>query len=156
MEIKITCGCGQKYIFEVDPENGQMPASVNCPACGADGTSEANDIMAQIFPEPAAEPSVEPAMETVPPPPVAEEAGPLRINQPVRLAAAASPLPPIPAPRVMAAPKSASSKPKLAWYEQVWAALPLCLLLFGGAIGGACGGAAWVLNRAVFQKVGQP
>ncbi len=56
MEIKIVCDCGQKYIFEVDPENGQMPAAVNCPACGADGTKEANDIMAQIFPDQPGEP----------------------------------------------------------------------------------------------------
>ena len=56
MEIKITCECGQKYIFEFDPENGQVPAVVNCPACGADGTQEANGILAQIFPDPPADP----------------------------------------------------------------------------------------------------
>jgi hypothetical protein len=57
MEIKITCGCGQKYIFSVDPENGQMPVSVNCPVCGADGTKEANEILAQVFPEQPDEPA---------------------------------------------------------------------------------------------------
>jgi len=50
MEIKITCECGQKYIFSVDPEDGRMPVSVNCPVCGADGTKEANEILGQIFP----------------------------------------------------------------------------------------------------------
>jgi hypothetical protein len=152
MEIKIVCGCGQKYIFSVDPENGQMPAAVNCPACGADGTKEANDILAQIFPESP----VEPVVESTEPPPAAEADGPVRIDPPIRLAAAAIAPPPISAPRVIAAPKPASSKPKLAWYEHVWTALPLCLVLFGGAIGGAIGGATWVVNRAVFQKVGQP
>ena len=57
MEIKINCECGQKYIFSVDPENGQMPVSVNCPVCGADGTKEANEILAQIFPEQPEEPA---------------------------------------------------------------------------------------------------
>ena len=57
MEIKITCGCGQKYIFTVDPEDGRMPVSVNCPVCGADGTKEANEILAQIFPEEPEEPA---------------------------------------------------------------------------------------------------
>ena len=59
MEIKIVCDCGQKYIFSVDPENGQMPVSVNCPVCGADGTKEANEILTQIFPEPPTEPGQE-------------------------------------------------------------------------------------------------
>ncbi|MGO9587756.1 MAG: hypothetical protein ACLP2Y_16340 [Limisphaerales bacterium] len=94
MDIKIVCGCGQKYIFEVDPDNGLMPASVNCPACGADGTQEANEILTQILPESAMEPSVEPAMQTVPPPPAAALGGPLRINLPVHQAAAASSPPP--------------------------------------------------------------
>lgn len=93
MDIKIVCGCGQKYIFEVDPDNGQMPVSVNCPACGADGTKEANDIMAQIFPEP----SIEPAVKTPAPPPAAAGDGPVRVNPPVRLTVAASPPLPLPA-----------------------------------------------------------
>src|ERR1700690_556392 len=136
MEIKIVCGCGQKYIFTVDPENGQMPVSVNCPACGADGTKEANDILTQIFPEPPAEPPM--AMPV--PAPAAVAGGPGRIHPSLCLAATASAPPPMPAPRVIAAPKSPSSKPGLAWYEHVWAALPLCLVLVGGAIGGAIGG----------------
>jgi hypothetical protein len=156
MDIKIVCGCGQKYIFEVDPDNGLMGTSVTCPACGADGTQEANEILTQIFPEPLAESSAEPATEAVPPPPTPAEADPIRINPPVRLVAATSPPPPISVPRTIAPLKSPAAKPKLAWYEHVWAALPLCLVAVGGAIGGGIGGAAWVVNRAVFQKVRQP
>ena len=148
MEIKITCDCGQKFIFSVDPDNGQMPSSVNCPACGADGTKEANDILAQIF---TGSPGEAKAEEAAPPP-----AEPIRFNPPIQLTAATSAPPPIYVPKAAAAPIPAPSKPKLAWYEQVWTALPLCLVIFGGAIGGGIGGAAWVLNRAVFQKVGQP
>jgi hypothetical protein len=113
MEIKITCGCGQKYIFEFDPENGQVPASVNCPACGADGTQEANDILTQVFPESAAEsavePAAEPAMEGVKPPPVVARAGPVRLvipaSPPPSLSASVSA--PQPIRPMMAAPPPA-------------------------------------------------
>ncbi len=45
--IKIQCGCGQKYAFEVEPVNGQVPAPVACPVCGMDGTAAANAAIAQ-------------------------------------------------------------------------------------------------------------
>ncbi len=94
MEIKIACGCGQKYIFEFDPENGQLPAAVNCPACGADGTQEANDILTQIFPEPAAEP----ALEMAPPPPAVDAPPPplpasVTFPQPIRPGMPSAPAP---------------------------------------------------------------
>jgi hypothetical protein len=50
--IKILCGCGQKYSFEVEPVNGVMPSPVACPVCGADGTHAANAIVAQSSPAP--------------------------------------------------------------------------------------------------------
>jgi hypothetical protein len=57
MPIKVLCGCGQKYVFDVDPVNGRMPVPVACPACGADGTAAANGIIAQNLPaQPAAAP----------------------------------------------------------------------------------------------------
>src|ERR1041385_8849092 len=45
--IKIECGCGQRYAFDVEPINGQMPYAIACPICGADGTGAANDVIAQ-------------------------------------------------------------------------------------------------------------
>jgi hypothetical protein len=45
--IKIQCGCGQRYAFEVEAVDGRMPAPVACPVCGADGTAAANDFLAQ-------------------------------------------------------------------------------------------------------------
>jgi hypothetical protein len=45
--IKIECGCGQHYAFDVEPVNGQMPYTVACPVCGADGTAAANEVIAQ-------------------------------------------------------------------------------------------------------------
>lgn len=41
--IKILCPCGAKYAFEAEPVDGQLPAPVACPKCGADGTSAANE-----------------------------------------------------------------------------------------------------------------
>ena len=38
MEIKVQCGCGTRFAFDVEPVNGRMPVRVNCPGCGADGT----------------------------------------------------------------------------------------------------------------------
>jgi hypothetical protein len=52
--IKVQCACGQKYTFEVEPVNGRMPFPVNCPACGADGTEEANRLLAQSADKPSA------------------------------------------------------------------------------------------------------
>jgi hypothetical protein len=49
MEVKVSCDCGQKYKFDVEPVNGQMPVTVSCPHCGVDGTSTANNVIAQTF-----------------------------------------------------------------------------------------------------------
>ncbi len=45
MEIKVQCACGTKYKFDVEPVNNRMPAPVSCPACGADGTEQANEFL---------------------------------------------------------------------------------------------------------------
>ena len=47
--IKIICGCGQKYAFDVHPLNGRMPAPVQCPVCGRDGTAVANEAIARTL-----------------------------------------------------------------------------------------------------------
>jgi hypothetical protein len=44
--IKIQCGCGQRYSFDVEPVCGRMPTHVNCPICGEDGTLTANEVIA--------------------------------------------------------------------------------------------------------------
>ena len=49
VNIKIICSCGQKYSFDVYPFNGRMPAPVQCPVCGIDGTAAANEIMARAL-----------------------------------------------------------------------------------------------------------
>ena len=44
--IKIQCGCGQRYAFDIEPVCGRMTSPVSCPVCGADGTGAANDVIA--------------------------------------------------------------------------------------------------------------
>jgi hypothetical protein len=48
--VKIQCGCGQRYSFEVEAVDGRMPSSVACPACSTDGTDAANTFIASSFP----------------------------------------------------------------------------------------------------------
>src|SRR6267154_6111825 len=47
--IKIECGCGQRYAFDVEPRDGRMPHTVACPVCGTDGTGAANEVIAQTI-----------------------------------------------------------------------------------------------------------
>jgi tetratricopeptide (TPR) repeat protein len=47
--VKIYCGCGQKYSFEVQPVAGRVPFPIACPACGQDGTHQANQVIARIL-----------------------------------------------------------------------------------------------------------
>ena len=49
MLVKVQCGCGQKYSFDVEPVGGAMPWTVACPVCGADGTAAANTIIARAL-----------------------------------------------------------------------------------------------------------
>ena len=44
-EVKIQCPCGTRYVFDVEPMDGQMPSAVQCPECAADGTAAANQIL---------------------------------------------------------------------------------------------------------------
>jgi hypothetical protein len=55
MTIKIQCGCGQRYAFDVEPVGGRMSYAVACPVCGADGTAAADAAIVQTL---AAQPAV--------------------------------------------------------------------------------------------------
>jgi len=138
MPIKVQCPCGQRFAFDAEPVNGCLTSPVACPVCGADGTAAANEQIALLL---AASP--EPA-------PVG--GAKLRMATPSAPASPAIP-PPLPPTRIQPV---ATVNPPMAWYEQVWIALPIALVAFGGAIGGACGGAAWAVNRAVFKKTANP
>jgi hypothetical protein len=108
MELKVVCQCGQKFKFDVEPVNGQMPFAVNCPACNADGTAAANMLIATQL---AAASTVSP-----PPPPIAPAAAGLRINRSAPEAAvtvAPPPLAPPPIAPMRPSLAAKASKPKV-------------------------------------------
>jgi hypothetical protein len=134
MELKVACGCGQNYKFDVEPVNGQMPFAVNCPSCGTDGTPVANQLlMEHSINHPSA-----PA--PAPPPPAP---GGLRINRPAPAPAPAPPPLPVsstapsplpgraPAPALKPLMKSPIDAPKN---------FNLALGILGGFLGSAIGG----------------
>lgn len=92
--VKVECECGQHYAFDVEPINGFMPYTVNCPTCGADGTARANEIIAsQLASAPSSPPPFTPA-------PAASEDSPLFIEPKqtsVHLATTPPPMRPRPA-----------------------------------------------------------
>jgi hypothetical protein len=69
--VKLQCGCGQRYAFDVEPVNARMPSPVACPVCGADGTAAANDFIAQSLPAPAAVAAAPAGVVRLGPPPQA-------------------------------------------------------------------------------------
>src|SRR5690242_10614443 len=62
--IRIECQCGQHYSFDVEPVGGQMPTSVACPSCGADGTGIANEIISRSLAEAQSLEPMPPAIKT--------------------------------------------------------------------------------------------
>lgn len=44
----------------------------------------------------------------------------------------------------------------LIWYEHHWMGWPIVLGIPGGLIGGACGGAAWAINKKIFGQIREP
>lgn len=123
MEIKVLCGCGQKFKFDAEPVNGQMPFAVSCPVCGIDGTAAANAILAQAV--------------SVPPPPLpvaTSTAVRLQINRPVPEAApAVAPQPALTTPGPIAIASAKPSPKRSAEFN-----LGLGIV---GALVGACIGA---------------
>ena len=106
MEIKVVCGCGQKFKFDTEPVNGRMPVKVACPGCGADGTESANQFLAQQWPNQP--PPIPVALLAQPAAPAAgAPAGVLRVSAPA-LAPVTAPPPPITPP----AARAGASKPE--------------------------------------------
>ena len=83
MEVKVTCACGTRFKFDVEPHLGRMPQRVQCPACNADGTETANAYIAAqtsaapvtfTMISPAAAPPAPTLVAAPPPPPAASPA----------------------------------------------------------------------------------
>jgi hypothetical protein len=82
MPIKIECGCGQHYAFDVEPVDGRMPSTIACPSCGVNGTGAANEIIAQqLTALPVAAAALSPAPMRI----VAPQ-NPVRVAAPVKIA----------------------------------------------------------------------
>jgi len=84
--VKIECGCGQRYAFEIEPVGGRMPGPVACPVCGADGTAAANDAIAAA---PVLIPAAHPQLQVAAAAPAAYNThptagGPVRVVVPQR------------------------------------------------------------------------
>ena len=115
--IKIQCGCGQRYAFDVEPVAGRMPAPIACPACGGDGTPAANAILAQRLP---AQPVAVVATPAPAPPPPATAPTILRTAAPATLsvhrpAATASSAPRTVEPRSDRSQAEADARAKISW-----------------------------------------
>ena len=82
MRVKIQCDCGQRYAFDVEPVNGRTPSPVACPACGADGTGTANEIISsQLTAQPLAAAASSPT-----PVHIAASQNPIRLATPAIIA----------------------------------------------------------------------
>ena len=104
IELKVHCDCGQKFKFDVEPVNNQMPFTVACPICKRDGTPKANTLLQQMSVFKQVEPA--PASTVAPPP------------APMRLPTATAPAPDASAPAPIApiasvAPPSAAAPSRL-------------------------------------------
>jgi len=115
--VKVVCDCGQKYAFDVEPVNGRMPARVNCPVCGADGTHTANEHLARSLSTPPPPPPPRPAAPTLAPAPVSALApAPAPVQYapppppPVPVAPMVAPLAPVAAPALAPAPAQARTE----------------------------------------------
>jgi len=98
-ELKVQCDCGQKFKFDVEPVNNQMPFTVACPVCARDGTEKANLLLraqagaapapmpispAVAAPSMAPQPAlrVNPVAYAAPPPIAAASPPPIRASSP--------------------------------------------------------------------------
>jgi hypothetical protein len=140
-ELKVECDCGQRYKFDVEPVNGRMPFTVNCPACGVDGTQKANVLLQQA--EAVAE-----AFAAAPP--IVPSPGPrLRVNLPAHSPSGSVPPPVAPPPSIgplgagllragVAGPADPAKKPNF-WMG-----------ILGAFLGALAGGAAYYFILTMF------
>jgi len=157
LEVKIQCDCGQRYKFDVQPVNGQMPFTVNCPICGLDGTAKANEVLkagSGVRNIPVRVPLAAAAPTSVPAAPAVQEPRTFRISGlPPSVAAApvvAEPVaaaPASPTARIGGRPQTAVAPPSSAGAKR-----PSFALGFLGAVIGAVAGS--VIYFLIFNYTG--
>jgi hypothetical protein len=163
IELKVHCDCGQKYKFDVEPVNNQMPFTVACPICHRDGTGKANTLLQQMSvfkqvepPPSAAPPPVAPPPMAVPPiapPPLSAAPARLRVNTPATAGSSAAP--PI-APALGGAPPPIGARPRLGAVAAAAVVEPgkepsFALGLLGGFVGALIGS---IIYYFVFKTTG--
>ena len=57
-----------------------------------------------------------------------------------------------PIPAVLVGDQTIRLARPFAWYEYIWIALPFALVVVGGVLGGACGGAAMLVNARILRS----
>ncbi|SRR5579862_425204 len=147
IELKVQCDCGQKYKFDVEPINGRMPFTVNCPVCGADGTEKANALIQQL-----------PEFQVAPPAPAApatSEPAKLRLSRSTQVTSSAAPPPIAPvsdSPSLAPPPIAAPRRPVAAPATQMPGRKPsFAMGLLGGLVGAFVGAAIYFL---IFKYTG--
>ena len=70
MEVKVTCGCGTRFAFDVEPVEGRMPYAIQCPNCHGDATAAANQVIVQNLVAAIQQSAGVPITSVAPPPPL--------------------------------------------------------------------------------------
>lgn len=103
MDVKIQCACGSRYRFPVEPVNGQVPAALTCPNCGADWTAWVNEWIRSQTAEAGPPQPTTPSADA----PAASPTPSVQIQQ--QLTTPAAPAAPMPAPETQAVRSTAAT-----------------------------------------------
>jgi hypothetical protein len=102
--MKIQCGCGTKYSFDVTPDMLRMPPQFVCQGCGQDNSAVINQLIQQQFAAAPPAARVAPSIAIAPPPSTSHAPSPVAVPMarpvalPVEQAPAARAVPPSAAP----------------------------------------------------------
>ena len=132
--MKIQCGCGAKYEFEITPDMARSPVQFVCPACGADSSALVTDLVRQQLDQTPAEPPQPARGAGTLPASLERRAPPLRVPP--------HPAPPDSAPALETQPRRCPRHPaEFAIGECIVCSKPICpkcMELFGCICGPHC------------------
>jgi hypothetical protein len=132
--MKIQCGCGAKYEFEITPDMAQNPVQFVCPACGADSSALVTSLVRQQLGQAPAGPPQPARGAGILPASLERRAPPLRVPP--------QPTPPDSAPAPETQPRRCPRHPaEFAVAECVVCSKPICpkcMELFGCVCGPHC------------------
>ncbi len=120
--IKILCGCGQKYAFDVELADARRLCPVQCPVCGASGAAAAEQALVRYLTSGAdTTPSGQPGRTTAPP--------------------CTPPLPPPTRPRALRGRATARGGARIKWLFPALGGFGATIVALAGSLvfGGGCG-----------------